>query len=109
MINVEEKKQRNPRPKYQSNKVESRRQIPRTNIYKNGLKQNKNLSKSEPANKDKTKHSSKNATAAQHNQAPINVPAKPVKMSYANILQKEGNTINLPVEKPKNHPEVCLF
>ena len=109
MINVEEKKQRNPRPKYQSNKVESRRQIPRTNIYKNGLKQNQNLSKSEQANKDKTKNSSENATATQNNKAPINVPAKPVKMSYANIVQKEGKIINLPVEKPINHPKVCLF
>ena len=87
--------------------MEGRGQVPRTNIYKNGLKQNQNLSKPEQANKDKTKQSSKNAT--QHNKAPINVPAKPVKMSYANIVQKEGKVINLPVEKPINHTKVCLF
>ena len=89
--------------------MEGRGQVPRTNIFKNSSKQNQNLSKPEQANKDKTKHSSKNATAPQHNEAPINVPAKPVKMSYANIVQKEGKVINLHVEKPINHPKVCLF
>ena len=89
--------------------MENRRKVPKANNYKNGLKPKENVLKSEPANKHKTKHSSKNAPAAQHDKAPVNVPAKPVKTSYANIVQKESTIINLPVEKPKNDPKVCLF
>ena len=86
--------------------MENRRKVPNP---KNGLKPKENFSKSEPANKHKTKHSSKNAPAAQDDKVPVNVPAKPVKTSYANIVQKESTTVNLPVEKPTNDPKVCLF
>ena len=89
--------------------MESRRKVPKPNNYQNGLKPKENVLKSEQANKHKTKHSSKNAPAAQPDKAPINVPAKSVKTSYANIVQKESKTIILPVEKPKNDPKVCLF
>ena len=107
MINIEAKKQTDPRKNEQSPKIENKHKVAGENVHKHALKPNQKVEKPKPADKDHTNHSAENAREAKPAKAQqdeASIEAQPVKMSWAHVVKKEVS--KLAEEKPKTKPKV---